>query len=80
MIHRFFNSGRILISIIISIVLISNLSAQNDLVKNIAVPKAAKDGLFYMWLFDEGTAGHQFSSLYDTSNYWIPTRQLQSLA
>jgi len=34
------------------------------------VPKSAKDGLFYMWLFDEGVAGHQFSTIYDTENYW----------
>jgi len=34
------------------------------------VPKPAKDGLFYMWLFDEGHAGHQFSTAYDTDDYW----------
>jgi len=39
------------------------------------VPKAAKDGLFYMWLFDEGHAGHQFSTVYDTDNYWIEEYQ-----
>jgi len=33
-------------------------------------PPAAKDGLFYMWLFDEGVAGHQLSTVYDTDNYW----------
>lgn len=27
------------------------------------VPQAAKDGLFYMWLFDEGVAGHQFEAI-----------------
>jgi len=35
------------------------------------VPKPAKDGLVYMWLFDEGVAGHQFSTFYDTTNYWM---------
>jgi hypothetical protein len=48
-----------------------HLSAQDAQVLDKAIPKAAKDGLFYMWLFDEGIAGHQFSTIYDTSNYWI---------
>ena len=34
------------------------------------VPKPAKPGLVYMWLFDEGVAGHQFSTEFDTENYW----------
>lgn len=34
------------------------------------VPRSAKDGLFYMWLFDEGVSGHQLSTIYDTDNYW----------
>jgi len=35
------------------------------------VPEPAKAGLVYMWLFDEGIAGHQLSTIYDTDNYWI---------
>ena len=35
------------------------------------VPEPAKEGLVYMWLFDEGIAGHQLSTIYDTDNYWI---------
>jgi hypothetical protein len=35
------------------------------------VPEPAKAGLVYMWLFDEGIAGHQLSTIYDTENYWL---------
>jgi hypothetical protein len=49
--------------------------AQGVLVKGKKIPQPAKDGLFYMWLFDEGVAGHQFSTVYDTSNYWIQEYQ-----
>lgn len=35
------------------------------------VPKPAKAGLVYMWLFDEGIAGHQLSTVYDTDKLWI---------
>ena len=34
------------------------------------VPQPAKPGLVYMWLFDEGVAGHQFSTEYDTDTTW----------
>jgi hypothetical protein len=67
----FIFSKNIIINIIIVAALISQLSAQSTPIRDKAVPKAAKDGLFYMWLFDEGIAGHQFSTMYDTSNYWI---------
>jgi hypothetical protein len=65
------NIQNVVLSILISVVLCFQTFAQNSLVENKAVPAAAKDGLFYMWLFDEGVAGHQFSTIYDTSNYWI---------
>jgi hypothetical protein len=48
----------------------ANVSAQNLQNLNKPVPPAAKDGLFYMWLFDEGIAGHQFSTMFDTDKYW----------
>ncbi|MHC4843441.1 MAG: LamG domain-containing protein [Planctomycetota bacterium] len=35
------------------------------------VPEPAKPGLVYMWLFDEGIAGHKLSTIYDTDNYWL---------
>jgi hypothetical protein len=35
------------------------------------VPEPAKAGLVYMWLFDEGIAGHKLSTIYDTDNYWL---------
>jgi len=47
------------------------VSAGNSAAAEKDVPKSAKDGLFYMWLFDEGVAGHQFSTIYDTENYWM---------
>lgn len=49
--------------------------AQGVSVKGKEIPQPAKDGLVYMWLFDEGVAGHQFSTVYDTSNYWIQEYQ-----
>ncbi|MHC4792208.1 MAG: LamG domain-containing protein, partial [Planctomycetota bacterium] len=49
--------------------------AQSVSEKGKKVPQPAKDGLFYMWLFDEGVAGHQFSTIYDTDNYWMDEYQ-----
>ena len=49
----------------------ANVFAQALGAKDKPVPSAAKDGLFYMWLFDEGIAGHQLSTVYDTDNYWM---------
>lgn len=48
----------------------ADASAQSLPTVDKPAPPAAKDGLFYMWLFDEGVAGHQLSTVYDTANYW----------
>jgi hypothetical protein len=49
----------------------ANVFAQALGAEDKPAPPAAKNGLFYMWLFDEGVAGHQFSTVYDTDNYWM---------
>lgn len=50
--------------------LVKSLIPTRGAAKRKTVPKPAKNGLVYMWLFDEGVAGHQLSTIYNTTNYW----------
>lgn len=72
--HRRFSKRFAITSISILILMAciwcADVSAQSLATVDKPAPPAAKDGLFYMWLFDEGVAGHQLSTIYDADNYW----------